>query len=109
MESLCCRKCAEDGAIVHDAQRASYDAQRNVERHDSKADVVGGRDAITPSARWAAPRHSPCFRCFIVLRFALGPVSYAAGTPGGLFARMLVLGSQSGLVFGILCGGLFPS
>ena len=36
------------------------------------------------------------------LRFALGPVSYAARTPGGLFAPMLVLGSQSGLLFGTL-------
>jgi CIC family chloride channel protein len=35
-------------------------------------------------------------------------VSYAAKTPGGLFAPMLVLGSQSGLFFGILCCRWFP-
>jgi CIC family chloride channel protein len=35
--------------------------------------------------------------------FMLGPVSYAAGTPGGLFAPMLVLGAQIGLTFGLLC------
>src|SRR5215831_2562055 len=39
----------------------------------------------------------------LVLRFGLGPVSYAAGTPGGLFAPLRVLGSQSGLLLRILC------
>jgi CIC family chloride channel protein len=37
------------------------------------------------------------------LRFGLGVVSYAAGTPGGLFAPMLVLGSQLGVLFAALC------
>jgi chloride channel protein, CIC family len=44
-----------------------------------------------------------------VLRFALGALSYAAGTPGGLFAPMLVLGSQSGVLFGMLCYPWFPN
>ena len=43
-----------------------------------------------------------------ILRFGLGAVSYAAATPGGLFAPMLVLGSQSGLLFGTLCSRWFP-
>jgi CIC family chloride channel protein len=43
-----------------------------------------------------------------VLRLALGSVSYAAGTPGGLFAPMLVLGAQSGLLFGAGCRLCFP-
>jgi CIC family chloride channel protein len=38
-----------------------------------------------------------------LLRFGLACVSYAARTPGGLFAPMLVLGAQLGLLFGILC------
>ena len=38
-----------------------------------------------------------------VLRFVLGAVSYAAKTPGGLFAPMLVLGAQIGLLFAALC------
>ena len=43
------------------------------------------------------------------LRFGLGPLSYAAGTPGGLFAPILVLGSQSGVLFGNLCSPWFPT
>jgi CIC family chloride channel protein len=42
-------------------------------------------------------------------RFGLGAVSYAAATPGGLFAPMLVLGSQAGLLFGGACHLLLPS
>jgi CIC family chloride channel protein len=44
----------------------------------------------------------------LVLRFALGVVSYAAATPGGLFAPMLVLGSQSGLIVGLIAMHLTP-
>jgi chloride channel protein, CIC family len=43
------------------------------------------------------------FGLAFVLRFLLGAVSYAARTPGGLFAPMLVIGSQCGLLFGTLC------
>src|ERR1700733_587997 len=38
----------------------------------------------------------------LVLRLVLGVVCYAAATPGGLFAPMLVLGSQSGFFLGRL-------
>jgi chloride channel protein, CIC family len=43
-----------------------------------------------------------------LVRFALGAVSYAAGTPGGLFAPMLVLGAQFGFVSGEVCRALLP-
>ena len=43
-----------------------------------------------------------------LLRFGLACVSYAARTPGGLFAPMLVLGAQLGLLFGLLCQLTFP-
>lgn len=35
-----------------------------------------------------------------LLRLFLGAASYAAGTPGGLFAPLLVLGAQMGFLFG---------
>lgn len=46
-----------------------------------------------------------------LLRMGLGAVSYAAGTPGGLFAPLLVLGAQMGFVFGGLFdpGGIDPT
>ena len=50
----------------------------------------------------------PSFRSIFLIRFGLGTVSYAARTPGGLFAPLLVLGSQLGLMFGSLCRLAFP-
>jgi chloride channel protein, CIC family len=44
----------------------------------------------------------------LVLRFALGVISYAAATPGGLFAPMLVLGADAGLIVGLLAAHLAP-
>jgi len=38
----------------------------------------------------------------LLLRFVIGPASYAARTPGGLFAPLLTIGSQAGLLFGFL-------
>ena len=43
-----------------------------------------------------------------LLRFGLGAVSYAAATPGGLFAPMLVLGAQLGVFLGAICRLAFP-
>ncbi len=43
-----------------------------------------------------------------LLRFGLACISYAARTPGGLFAPMLTLGAQLGLLFGMLCQLGFP-
>lgn len=36
----------------------------------------------------------------MVVRFVAGPLSYAAGTPGGLFAPMLALGALLGVIAG---------
>jgi CIC family chloride channel protein len=71
-------------------------------------DLVGGGDAITQ--RMLTGSEALVMVAFVfILRFGLGALSYAAGTPGGLFAPMLVLGSQSGLFFGTLCNSWFPS
>ena len=45
---------------------------------------------------------------FFLVRFALGALSYAAATPGGLFAPMLVLGAQLGFFCGAVCRMAFP-
>jgi chloride channel protein, CIC family len=69
--------------------------------------VVGGGDAITQRSLVGAETLSALPFLFL-LRFGLGTVSYAAGTPGGLFAPMLALGAQLGLFFGLLCRLAFP-
>jgi chloride channel protein, CIC family len=71
-------------------------------------DLVGGGDALTQRALAGAGVVSGI--AFIVLvRAVLGAVSYAAGTPGGLFAPMLVLGAQTGLAFGQISHGFAGS
>jgi CIC family chloride channel protein len=70
--------------------------------------LVGGGESLTQhtlSGQFAAGTLVAIF----ALRFVLGAVSYAARTPGGLFAPMLVLGAQLGLLFAIVAGSVLPS
>ena len=69
--------------------------------------LVGGGDAITQSVLAGAAPLALIPAAFLI-RFALGAVSYAAGTPGGLFAPMLVLGAQFGFLCGAACRALLP-
>jgi CIC family chloride channel protein len=71
-------------------------------------ELVGGGDPITQRALLG---HEGFFLVLIafLIRFGLGALSYAAATPGGLFAPLLTLGAQSGLLFGMVCQRVFPS
>jgi CIC family chloride channel protein len=69
--------------------------------------LMGGGDALTQQTLMNVGALSAISLIF-ALRFGLGPLSYAAGTPGGLFAPMLVLGAEIGVVFGRLCVQWFP-
>lgn len=71
-------------------------------------ELVGGGDQITQRVLTGHEGAAIVVAAFLI-RFALGPLSYATGTPGGLFAPLLVLGAQSGLLFGIACRSLFPA
>jgi CIC family chloride channel protein len=71
-------------------------------------DLVGGGDMISQRTLVGAEALAIVPAAF-VLRLALGAVSYAAGTPGGLFAPMLVLGAQIGLLFGGASQFAFPT
>jgi CIC family chloride channel protein len=64
--------------------------------------LVGGGDPLTQQAL-AGNETVSWLALVFLLRFAMGPLCYAARTPGGLFAPMLVLGAQGGLVYGNLC------
>jgi hypothetical protein len=70
-------------------------------------ELVGGGGDITQRTLIDGATLSALSLAFL-LRFGLGAISYAAATPGGLFAPMLVLGTQLGLFFGILCRIAFP-
>ncbi len=70
-------------------------------------DLVGGGDPITQRTLAVAGTLAMLPLVFL-LRLGLGAVSYSAGTPGGLFAPMLVLGAQFGLFFGQICQVSFP-
>ncbi len=69
--------------------------------------LVGGGDPITQQALDGVGSLA-LLPMLLLLRLALGAVSYAAGTPGGLFAPLLVLGAQLGLAFALLCRLAFP-
>jgi CIC family chloride channel protein len=69
--------------------------------------IVGGGDPIAQRTLLGAGTLALLPVVFLV-RFALGSLSYSAGTPGGLFAPLLVLGAQFGLFFGLACQLAFP-
>lgn len=64
--------------------------------------MVGGGDTISQQAL-VGGIGLPALPLIFAVRFLLGPLSYAAGTPGGLFAPILALGACLGLGFGLLC------
>jgi CIC family chloride channel protein len=70
-------------------------------------DLVGGGAAITQRTLAGGILLTAIPAVFMV-RFVLGTVSYAAGTPGGLFAPLLVLGAQLGLLIGGTCRWFLP-
>ena len=70
--------------------------------------LVGGGDALTQRSLDGSETLALLPLVFL-LRFGLGAVSYAAGTPGGLFAPMLVLGAQLGLCLGLLFRLVLPA
>lgn len=70
--------------------------------------LVGGGDNLTQ--RTLTGTEAPLTLSLVLLiRFGLGALSYAALTPGGLFAPLLVLGAQSGFLFGVVCQLTVPA
>jgi CIC family chloride channel protein len=70
--------------------------------------IVGGGDNLTQgvlSGHYGLIALTGIF----VLRFFIGPWSYAAETPGGLFAPMLLLGASFGALFGGVLNYFLPA
>ena len=63
--------------------------------------LAGGGDALTQRTLDGTEALA-LLPLIFMLRLVFGAVSYAAGTPGGLFAPLLVLGAQMGFLFGAL-------
>jgi CIC family chloride channel protein len=70
-------------------------------------DWVGGGEALTEQTLTQLAPVSIVLP-ILAVRFVMGPVSYAARTPGGLFAPMLAVGTQIGVIYGTIVGGWFP-
>lgn len=69
--------------------------------------LVGGGDNLTGDAL-RAQGTILTVAGVLVARVLLGVMSYAAGTPGGIFAPMLVVGSHVGLLVGFAASSIAP-
>ena len=69
--------------------------------------MVGGGDTLTQVVLSNQFTLAILTTIFLV-RFALGPWSYAAGAPGGLFAPLLLLGASSGALFAGVVNHFLP-
>lgn len=59
----------------------------------------GGGDALSQLVVGGRAFVLPILMLYLIVRFFAGPLSYAAGTPGGLFAPLLALGALWGSLF----------
>ncbi len=70
--------------------------------------VVGGGDTLTQSIlSGQVPLHS--LSIVFLARFLLGPWSYAAETPGGMFAPLLLIGTAFGALYGGIVHHFLPN
>ena len=70
--------------------------------------LVGGGDPLIQAVLDASLSLSTLAVVFVA-RWLLGPFSYAAGTPGGLFAPLLVVGAVAGAFFAQIADAVAPA
>jgi CIC family chloride channel protein len=69
--------------------------------------TVGGGDVLTQQLlTGGSGMVVPAALGYFLIRFVTGPLSYAAGTPGGLFAPLLALGALWGVLGHAAVAGL---
>jgi CIC family chloride channel protein len=71
------------------------------------ATVGGGESLVQDALNGGYPAMT--IALVLVARFVLGPLSYAPGLPGGLFAPMLVIGAAAGALFGFAVQAVLPA
>lgn len=71
------------------------------------ATVGGGESLVQDALNGGYPAMTVAL--VLLARFLLGPLSYAPGLPGGLFAPMLVIGAAAGALFGFAAAALMPA
>ncbi len=71
--------------------------------------LAGDGDSIVQSLLSGTAYAIPIMLLWVVVRFGLGPLSYAAGTPGGLFAPILAVGALWGAIFAAVVSWFIPS
>lgn len=69
--------------------------------------LVGGGDDLSQKILGGTLPFAALLVIFIA-RWLLGPLSYAAGTPGGLFAPLLLVGAVLGALFAVGANHLLP-
>lgn len=70
--------------------------------------TVGGGEGLTQLLLAGRDLALPLVLFWLVIRCVTGPLSYAAGTPGGLFAPLLALGALLGVAVGDVSAWLAP-
>ncbi|MFN8173374.1 MAG: ClC family H(+)/Cl(-) exchange transporter [Candidatus Nanopelagicales bacterium] len=70
--------------------------------------IIGGGDALNEALLLASP---PVLTLLVitVVRWFLGPLSYSVGTPGGLFAPLLVVGAAVGSLVAASTNAVVPA
>ena len=71
-------------------------------------DVVGGGESQVQGVLDGGHSFGALGFLFAV-RLVLGPLCYAPGFPGGLFAPLLIVGAAAGMLFGMAVGMLVPA
>ncbi|MFF4369296.1 ClC family H(+)/Cl(-) exchange transporter [Streptomyces sp. NPDC001594] len=71
--------------------------------------LTGGGDTLTRRLLTGTGVAAPALAVFLAVRFMTGPLSYAAATPGGLFAPLLALGALWGSLAQVLTAPLLPA
>ncbi|WP_424465860.1 ClC family H(+)/Cl(-) exchange transporter [Pseudoclavibacter helvolus] len=70
--------------------------------------TAGGGDELSQLLLGGSTLAVPLLLVYLAIRFVAGPLSYAAGTPGGLFAPLLAVGALWGALFARLVDAVLP-